>query len=109
MTCGPAAYAGRFQRGLLDECADELGEAGRVTPADPVASEQMAKLIDDLLRLARMSKAEVNLQPVDLGAEWPASPRNSSATARTGPSFSPSSSRSGCWPTAASSAPHYRT
>lgn len=59
-----------FSAALLDECADELGEAGRgYAGRIQSASEQMAKLIDDLLRLARMSKAEVNLQPVDLGAE----------------------------------------
>ena len=55
------ALAG-FSAALLDECADGLGEVGRgYAGRIQAASEQMAKLIDDLLDLARMSKVEVNL------------------------------------------------
>ena len=59
-----------FSEVLLDECADVLNEtardcAGRIQ----AASTQMAKLIDALLDLSRVSRAEINLQTVDLGAE----------------------------------------
>jgi len=63
------AVAG-FSAALMEECADDLGEAGRgYAERIQAASEQMAKLIDDLLRLSRVSRAEINLQAVDLGAE----------------------------------------
>lgn len=59
-----------FSAALLEECADGLGEVGRdYAERIESAGEQMAKLIDDLLTLARVSRAEVKLQEVDLGAE----------------------------------------
>jgi PAS domain S-box-containing protein len=59
-----------FSAALLEECADDLGEAGRgYAERIQAAGEQMAKLIDDLLVLARVSRAEVKFQEVDLGAE----------------------------------------
>ena len=59
-----------FSAALLEDCFDGLGEdgqdyAGRIQ----AASSQMAKLIDALLDLSRVSRAEINLQTVDLGAE----------------------------------------
>ena len=59
-----------FSAALLEECADGLGEVGRgYAERIQAAGEQMAKLIDDLLILARVSRAEVKFQEVDLGAE----------------------------------------
>jgi len=59
-----------FSAALLEEYGDSLGEAGRGY-ADRIraASEQMAALIDDLLHLSRVSRAQMHLQAVDLGAE----------------------------------------
>ena len=59
-----------FSEVLIDECSDVLNEtardcAGRIQ----AASSQMAKLIDALLDLYRVSRAEMNLQTIDLGAE----------------------------------------
>jgi PAS domain S-box-containing protein len=63
------AVAG-FSAALTEECADDLGEAGRSYAARiQAASEQMARLIDDLLQLSRVSRADVNVQLVDIGAE----------------------------------------
>ena len=63
------AVAG-FSAALTEECADDLGEAGRGYAARiQAASEQMARLIDDLLQMSRVSRAEVNSQEVDIGAE----------------------------------------
>jgi PAS domain S-box-containing protein len=59
-----------FSAALLEEYGDVLGEdgqhyAGRIA----AASEHMTALIDNLLRLSRLSQAEMHLEPVDLGAE----------------------------------------
>jgi signal transduction histidine kinase len=59
-----------FSEVLIDECADVLNEtardcAGRIQ----AASTQMARLIDALLDLYHVSRAEMNLQTIDLGAE----------------------------------------
>ena len=59
-----------FSAALLEDCADGLGEVGRgYAERIEAAGEQMARLIDDLLILARVSRTEVKLQEVDLGAE----------------------------------------
>ncbi len=59
-----------YSMALLEEYSDVLGETGRgYAGRIQAASEQMAALIDDLLQLSRLSQAEMNLQPVDLGAE----------------------------------------
>jgi PAS domain S-box-containing protein len=59
-----------FSAALLEECADGLGEVGRgYAERIQSAGLQMAKLIDELLLLARGSRVEVKLQEVDLGAE----------------------------------------
>jgi PAS domain S-box-containing protein len=63
------ALAG-FSAALMEECADDLGEAGRgYAQRIQAASEQMSRLIDDLLHLSRVSRAQINLQAVDLGAD----------------------------------------
>jgi signal transduction histidine kinase len=59
-----------FSAALLEDCFDGLGEDGRgYAGRIQAASSQMAKLIDALLDLSRVSRAEINLQTVDLGAE----------------------------------------
>jgi signal transduction histidine kinase len=59
-----------FSAALLEDCSDGLGEDGRgYAGRIQVASAQMAELIDALLDLSRVSRAEINLQTVDLGAE----------------------------------------
>ena len=55
---------------LLEEYGGVLGEEGRGYAERIVAvSEQMGQLIDYLLQLSRLSRAELHLQPVDLGGE----------------------------------------
>ena len=55
---------------LLDEHAPGLGETERGYAENiQAASQQMTQLISALLDLARLARAEVHLQPVDLGAE----------------------------------------
>ena len=63
------ALAG-FSAALIEDCGDDLGEAGRgYAGRIQAASQQMAILIDDLLQLSRVARAEMHLQEVDLGAE----------------------------------------
>jgi PAS domain S-box-containing protein len=66
----PLRAMGGFSAALLEECGDVLGDDGRgYAERIQAASEQMARLIDDLLHLSGISRAEMNLQTVDLGAE----------------------------------------
>jgi PAS domain S-box-containing protein len=66
----PLRALGGFTAALLEDCWDALGEAGQgYAERIKAASEQMAALIDDLLHLSRLSRAEMNLHAVDLGAE----------------------------------------
>jgi PAS domain S-box-containing protein len=55
---------------LLEDFGEVLGEEGRGHAERIVAiSEQMGQLIDYLLQYSRVSRAELHLQPVDLGEE----------------------------------------
>jgi PAS domain S-box-containing protein len=55
---------------LLEDCGASLSEAAiGYSERIQAASEHMTQLIDDLLNLARVSRAKINLQVVDLGAE----------------------------------------
>ena len=55
---------------LLEDCGDSLSDAGvGYTTRIRAAGEQMTQLIDDLLNLARVSRAKIRLQAIDLGAE----------------------------------------
>jgi PAS domain S-box-containing protein len=55
---------------LLDEYGAALGEEGHGYAERIVSvSEKMARMIDYLLELSRISRAELHLQPVDLGGE----------------------------------------
>ena len=59
-----------FSAALLEDYGGVLGEDGRRYAERIVAaSEHMAALIDNLLRLSRLSRAEMHLGSVDLGAE----------------------------------------
>jgi PAS domain S-box-containing protein len=59
-----------FSEVLLEEYGELLGEAGRgYAGRIQAASERMALIIDDLLRLSQVSHARLNLVPVDLSAE----------------------------------------
>jgi PAS domain S-box-containing protein len=55
---------------LLEDYGEVLGEEGRSYAERIVAvSEQMGQLIEYLLQYSRVSRAELHLQPVDLGEE----------------------------------------
>jgi PAS domain S-box-containing protein len=55
---------------LLEDCGDSLSEAAiGYTTRIQAASERMTQLIDDLLNLARVSRAKIHPQVLDLGAE----------------------------------------
>ncbi len=59
-----------FSAALLEDYGGALGEDGRRYAERIVAaSEHMAALVDNLLRLSRLSRAEMHLDSVDLGAE----------------------------------------
>ena len=59
-----------FSDALVEDFGDRLDETGRgYAGSIMAASERMAALIDDLLQLSQVSRAGMNLQPVDLSAE----------------------------------------
>jgi PAS domain S-box-containing protein len=59
-----------YSKLLLDDYAGVLGEEGRgYAERIAAASSNMSTLIEDMLRLSRLARAEVHLQDVDLGAE----------------------------------------
>jgi light-regulated signal transduction histidine kinase (bacteriophytochrome) len=56
-----------FSQVLLEDYAAQLGDAGRDSlQRVRLASQRMATLIDDLLKLARVTRAEMRTEPVDL-------------------------------------------
>jgi PAS domain S-box-containing protein len=59
-----------YSEALLEEYGDSLGDTGRgYAGRIQAASERMARLIDDLLQLARVSRSQMHLGLVDLSAE----------------------------------------
>jgi PAS domain S-box-containing protein len=59
-----------FSEILLEEYGELLGETGRgYAGRIQAASERMATVIDDLLRLSQVSRADMSLVPVNLSAE----------------------------------------
>src|ERR1017187_1210617 len=59
-----------YSEALVEDYGDRLDEAGLgFVERIQAASERMGALIDDLLLLARVSRAEMSLGPVDLSAE----------------------------------------
>jgi signal transduction histidine kinase len=64
----PLRRIDRFSVALLEDYGDRLEDEGKVMLERlSVGCEQMSLLIDDLLRLSRVSRAELNYQRVDLG------------------------------------------
>jgi PAS domain S-box-containing protein len=58
-----------FSQALLEDCADKLNDEGKTYLGFVRESAQrMAKLIDDLLSLSRVSRATIQPRPVDLAA-----------------------------------------
>ena len=58
-----------FSQVLLEDYATKLDESGRDSlQRVRAASQRMAGLIDDLLKLARVTRAEMRTEPVDLSA-----------------------------------------
>ena len=59
-----------FSEALLEDYGDRLDETGRDYAERVVAaSDRMARLIDDLLHLSRISRAQMHLEVVDLSVE----------------------------------------
>ena len=59
-----------FSAALVEEYADVIGETGRdYTARIESASEHIGEVLDSLVRLSRVSQAEISFQPIDLGAE----------------------------------------
>jgi len=59
-----------FSQALIEDYGELLDQTGRgYTAHIQAASEQMATLIDNLLHLSRLARAEMHLQPVDLSVE----------------------------------------
>jgi PAS domain S-box-containing protein len=59
-----------YSEALLEEYSDSLGDTGRgYAGRIQAASERMARLIDDLLQLARVSRSQMHIGLVDLSAE----------------------------------------
>jgi PAS domain S-box-containing protein len=66
----PLRALGGLSSALLEDCGDSLSEAALgYTKRIQAAGERMTQLIDDLLNLARVSRAEIRPQLLDLGAE----------------------------------------
>ncbi|HVC83135.1 MAG TPA: ATP-binding protein [Chloroflexota bacterium] len=58
-----------FSQAILEDYADRLDEDGRGYLQHVIgASHEMSRLIDDLLRLSRVTRAELQRQPTDLSA-----------------------------------------
>ena len=85
-----------FSQMLLEEYGELLGETGRgYAVRIQTASERMAAVIDDLLLLSQVSRADLNLVPVDLSAEVAAIARRIVIRNPGGGSASPSRTASG--------------
>lgn len=66
----PLRALGGYSSALMEDCADYLGEVGRgYAERILAASGQMSALIDGLLILSRIARAEMRIEWVDLGAE----------------------------------------
>lgn len=58
-----------FSQALLDDYAERLDDAGKQFLARVrAATQRMGELIDDLLELSRVTRAEITCEPVDLSA-----------------------------------------
>ena len=58
-----------FSQALLEDCGDRLGAEGQEhLRRIRGAAQHMGRLIDDLLKLARVTRAELVVEPIDLSA-----------------------------------------
>ncbi len=58
-----------FSQAVLEDCADRLDDQGRdYLKRVRAATQHMGQLIDDLIKLARVARAEIRREAVDLGA-----------------------------------------
>ena len=58
-----------FSQAVLEDCADQLGDQGREhLNRVRAATQNMGHLIDDMLKLARVTRAEMKREAVDLSA-----------------------------------------
>ena len=65
----PLRHINGFSKALLEDYADKLDDGGKMYLNEVRdASSEMAKLIDDLLRLARVTRSEMVRETVDLSA-----------------------------------------
>ena len=65
---GPLRSMDGFSLALLEDYGDQLDEEGQDSLRRiRAACQRMGQLIDDLLRLSHVTRAELNLKPVDLG------------------------------------------
>lgn len=63
----PLRHINGFSQALLEDYADKLDDVGRRYLQDlRSASQEMAQLIDDVLRLARVTRSEMRTEVVDL-------------------------------------------
>jgi PAS domain S-box-containing protein len=59
-----------FSAALIEDYADVLGEDGRnYAQRIEAASRHIGQVLDDLMHLSLLARAEMSLEPVDLGAE----------------------------------------
>lgn len=64
---GPLARISGFSRALAEQHADALNEEGRLyLNRIGTAAEKTTQLVDDLLKLSRLTRAELRQEPVDL-------------------------------------------
>jgi light-regulated signal transduction histidine kinase (bacteriophytochrome) len=79
----PLRHVNGFSRALLEDCVDELDATGQdYLHRIVAASERMAAMLDGLLELARVGRADLRREPVDLGALAAAAADELSASAR---------------------------
>lgn len=58
-----------FSQALLEDCAEQLDDTGRGhLERVRAAAQRMGLLIDDLLKLARVTRTDINPEPLDLSA-----------------------------------------
>ena len=63
----PLRHINGFSQALLDDYADRLDETGSGLLKEICgASREMSQMIDDVLKLARVSRGEMTVEPVDL-------------------------------------------
>lgn len=66
---GPLRTMDGFSQALLEDHSQNLDEKGRhFVTRIRTAAQRMGRLIDDLLRLSRLNRAEMRVRPVDLSA-----------------------------------------